>query len=47
MKVKTYITDKEHLEITLNGIGYEGVLNIIPFAEYDATLFMVIAMLNE
>ena len=47
MKVKTYLTDKEHLEITLNEIGYEGVLKIIPFAEYDATLFMVIAILNE
>ena len=42
MKVKTYLTDKEHLEITLNEIGYEEVLNIIPCVEYDTTLFMVI-----
>ena len=42
MKVKTYLTDKEHLEITLNEIGYERVLNIIPCVEYDTTLFMVI-----
>lgn len=42
MKVKTYLTDKEGLEITLNEIGYEKVLNIIPCVEYDTTLFMVI-----
>lgn len=42
MKVKTYLTDKEGLEIALNEIGYEKVLNIIPCVEYDTTLFMVI-----
>lgn len=42
MKVKTYLTDKEGLEITPNEIGYEKVLNIIPCVEYDTTLFMVI-----
>ena len=42
MKVKTYLTNKKHLEITLNEIGYEEVLNIIPCVEYGTTLFMVI-----
>ena len=43
MKVKTYLTDKEHFEITLNEIGYENVLEIIPCVEYDTTLFMIIS----
>lgn len=42
MKVKTIFTDKLNFETTLNLIGYENVLNIIPCTEYDTTLFMII-----
>lgn len=42
MKVKTIFTDKLHIEETLNLIGYENVLNVLPCTEYDTTLFMII-----
>lgn len=42
MKVKTIFIDNLHIEETLNLIGYENVLNVLPYTEHDTTLFMVI-----
>ena len=42
MKVKTILTPKKRLEVTLNEIGYEKVLNIIPFVEYNTTFILVV-----
>lgn len=42
MRIKTILTDKEHLEETLNEIGYEEVLEILPCTEHETTLFMII-----
>lgn len=42
MKVETTRTDFKGLAETINKIGYENVLEIIPEHIYDATLFIII-----
>ena len=42
MKVKAYLTDREHLANLLNELGYEKVRDIIPCVENNTILFRVI-----
>ena len=42
MKVKTFKTDSVGLQSKINEIGYENVLEILPYHSYYETLYIII-----